>query len=77
MRRYHVKVALLTLGVLFGFGSAIARYGYGYELGPGCHGRHHGHHGYHHHHHDCDCDPGGAHDEPASDAPGGVQSGKT
>jgi hypothetical protein len=73
MRRYHVKVTLLTLGVLFGFGSAIARYGYGYEMGPGCHRWHHGHHGAHHHRHDCPCDA----DEPAPNAPGDVQSGKT
>jgi hypothetical protein len=75
MRGYHFKVALLTLGVLFGFGSAIARYAYGYEMGPGCHGWHHGHHGYHHHHHhDGDCDSGGERGEPA---PSGVQSGET
>jgi hypothetical protein len=73
MRRYHVKVTLLTLGVLLGFGSAIARYGFGYHMGPGCHGWHHGHHGhYHHHHHDCGCDG----DEAAPSAPSGVQSGK-
>ena len=72
MRRYHVKVTLLALGVLFGFGSAIARYGFGYDMGSGCHG-YRGHHGYHHHHHDCGCDG-----EPAApSAPSGVQSGKT
>jgi hypothetical protein len=74
MRRYHWKVTLLTLGVLLGFGSAIARFGFGYPLGPGCHGGwHEGHHGhYGHHHHHCDCEG----DEPAPSAPGGVQSGK-
>jgi hypothetical protein len=76
MRRYHFKVTLLTLGMLFGFGSAIAHHVYGYPMGPGCHGWHHGHHGYQHHH-DCDCDSGGQRDEPAPNAPGGVQSGKT
>lgn len=73
MRRYHVKVTLLTLGVLLGFGSAIARFGFGYHLGHGCHGwqdGHNGHHGRHHHH--CDC----VGDEPAPPDPAGVQSGK-
>jgi len=72
MRRYHVKVTLLTLGVLLGFGSAIARFGFGYHPGPGCHDwqdRHHGHYG---HHHPCDC----ADDGPAPPDPAGVQSGK-
>ena len=72
MRYYHVKVTLLTLGVLLGFGGAIARYAYGHPIGPGCHGWHHGHHG-HHHHHPCD-----GHDrEAAPQNPSGVQSGQT
>jgi hypothetical protein len=71
MRRYHWKVTLLTLGVLLGFGSAIARFGFGYHMGPGCHGWHEGHHGHYGHHH-CGCEG----DEPAPSAPGGVQSGK-
>jgi hypothetical protein len=72
MRRYHVKVTLLTLGVLLGFGSAIARFGFGYPVGPGCHGWQHGHYG-HHGHHPCGCEG----DEPAPPKPAGVQSGKT
>ncbi|MET0387495.1 MAG: hypothetical protein ABW321_16110 [Polyangiales bacterium] len=42
MRGYRIRIALLTLGVMFGYGSAIARgfYGHGH-----CH-HHHGHHGY-------------------------------
>lgn len=76
MRRYHFRVALLTLGVLLGFGSAIARFGFGYELGPGCHDWHHGHHGHHgyHHHHDCECGDEG---EGAPAKPGGVSSNPT
>jgi len=74
MRRYHWRVTLLTLGVVLGFGSAIARYGFGYHMGPGCPGWHEGRHGHygHHHHHDCGCED----DEPAPSAPGSVQSGK-
>ncbi len=73
MRRYHFRVALLTLGVLLGFGSAIARFGFGYEMGPACHDWHHGHHGYHHHH-DCDCGDDG---ESAPAKPSGVSSNPT
>ena len=54
MRRYHWRVSLLTLGVLLGFGSAIARFGFGYPMGPGCWSEHHGHR--YAHHHDCACD---------------------
>jgi hypothetical protein len=63
MRRYHVRVTLLTLGVLLGFGSAIARYGFGYRFGHDCY-----HH--HHHHHDhCDHDHNAARkDEPVEGA---------
>lgn len=76
MRRYHFKVTLLTLGVLLGFGSAIARFGFGYDIGAGCHGErwHHGHYGdYGHHHHPCTCED----DEPTPADPAGVQSGKS
>lgn len=73
MRRYHWRVTLLTLGVVLGFGSAIARYGFGYHVGPGCHDGHHGHH-HHHDHHGHDCDHHG--DEPAPPS-ASVQSGKT
>ena len=47
MRGYHVKVILLSLGVVLGFGSAIARH---YHFRDG-----HSHHGPHGHwgHHDC------------------------
>jgi hypothetical protein len=44
MRRYHFRVALLTLGVVLGFGSAIARFGFGYRFGHDCHHHHHHHH---------------------------------
>jgi len=58
MRRYHVRVTLLTLGVVLGFGSAIARYGFGYRFGHDCH-----HHHAHHEHWDHD-----RHDEPPEGA---------
>jgi hypothetical protein len=68
MRRYQVRVALLTLGVLLGFGGAIARFGFGYRIGPDWE-HHHGHH--HHHHECCECD-----DDEAVPAPSSVQSAK-
>jgi hypothetical protein len=57
MRRYHFRVTLLTLGVVLGFGSAIARYGFGYRFGHDCH--------HHHHHHDhCEYDHDLPHGKP-------------
>lgn len=64
MRRYHVRVTLLALGVVLGFGSAIARYGFGYHFGPDWH-HHHGHH----HGWECDDD-----ESPPAPKPG-AQSG--
>ena len=31
MRRYDIRIALLGLGVLFGYGSAIAHFAYGHH----------------------------------------------
>ena len=59
MRRYPVRVALLTLGVLLGYGSAIAHYGFGYRFGHDCH-HHHAHHGHWDHEHERDRAEGAA-----------------
>jgi hypothetical protein len=48
MRRFPLRVVLLALGVLFGYGSAFAHMGH-----------HHGCHGHAHsacHQHDCGCE---------------------
>ena len=45
MTRYRIKVVLLSLGVVLGFGSAIARHHY-WEHGTHHDAQHHGHHGH-------------------------------
>lgn len=66
MRGYHLKVALLSFGVLLGYGSAFARYQAGYGLfgHPGWHHAH-GHHAHQH----CDDDWEGDHADVHSKTP--------